>query len=421
MNKASLTTLGETPPTAKAQAVAEVLKNERLDAEVEMYPLARRLSPAPDGEELAEPTTGFWRRHRLFIVSVILPVLIGAGLLLFIPAPRYSSSTNFIVRSTGQNSAQTAAQSLAVTAAAPTINDETSAVNVYLTSRDIVDLLAKNDNLRNILSRSQGDFIFRYPTFWLPDNEEFLYRRFQWMATASIDRVSGVNTLEVNAFTPEDAQSLARAMLSYAETLVNRMNERLYQSQVSIVNHFVSEAQEDADAIEAELKGFRIASGSVDPNLVADSELDVIQGLTTQLAQVEASIKRELMLTSASPALAALHAKAQSYRDEIEKRNLEIAGASGSEAAKLRTYDQLMLRRDLANNVLADAEAQRANAREDAARQHLFIQIISQPKLEPDWARYPRVTLNLLALIAICLMVFQVLRKLRDFAWEHHL
>lgn len=299
--------------------------------------------------------------------------------------------------------------------------DETNAINAYLTSRDLVDQLAKDNHLREMLSRREADFVFRYPTFWLPDNKEFLFRRFQWMATAKLDPVTLMTTIEVNAFTPQDAQALAQAMLGYAEALVNRMNERFYQSQVAIADRYVAEAQKDLDAVEAELKAFRNASGSIDPNLVALSELNVVQGLATQLAQIEASISHELALKTASPQLAALRAQAQSYRDVIHDLTLEIAGGAGSEGVKLQSYDLLALQLVLAVQGLADAVGQRDQARQDAARQHLYVQRITQPNLPLDWARYPQVTLDLLVLLAICLGLFVVLRHLRDFALEHKL
>src|SRR5208283_4673693 len=126
------------------------------------------------------------------------------------------------------------------------------------------DQLAKIDNLREILSRPEGDFVFRYPTFWLPDDNEFLYQRFQWMADATVDSVTNISTIEVNAFRPEDAQALVKAMLGYAEAMVNQMNIRAYEDELAATNRFVAEAQKEVDAVEAELKAYRSASGSLD-------------------------------------------------------------------------------------------------------------------------------------------------------------
>jgi capsular polysaccharide transport system permease protein len=418
LNETSLTATVEGSSTANRRAESTVAESRSLVVEGEANPLGTQLPPPTDGEEPAKPRTGFWARYRLFIVSVVVPMLIGAGFLLFI-SPRYSSTATFIVRSIDRSASQPAVQSVVQGAGASIVSDETYAVNAYLASRDIVDLLVRNDRLLQILSRPEGDVFFRYPTPWLPDNKEFLYRRFQWMATADVDPVTDLSTIEVNAFTPHDAQALARAMLNYAEAFVNRLNERSYRSQLSVADRFVTEAQKNLEAIEAELKAFRNASGSVDPNLVAQSKLNVIEGLSQQLAQIEASIKQQRTLVSSSPTLAPLRAQAQSYRDEIDKEKLAIAGGPRSEAVKLQTYDQLTLRRDLAVKALAEAETQKAQARLDAERQHLYIQVVSQPSLAIDFARYPRITWDLLALLGICLAVYQVVRKLRDFAMEH--
>lgn len=408
-------------PASEPQATLPTPHSEPLPLEVELKPLPfrRELPGSLADVDRVGPEVGFWGRYGLFIMTVVLPMLVGAGFLLFIATPRYSSTASFVVRSTDQN-AQDALSSLVRQTSSTIATDETYAINAYLTSRDAVESLAKNDHLRAILNRPGADFAFRFPTFWLPDNSEFLYRRFQWMATAKVDSSTTISTIEVNAFTPEDAQGLARAMLGYAEGLVNRMNERLYRGQLDTAERFVVEAQKEVDAAEDQLEAFRNVSGSVDPNLVAQSKLRVIESISTQLAQVESTIAQQLSLTPTSPQIAALRAQAKSYRDEIQKRELEIAGASGSEAVKLQTYDQLTLQRDLAAKSLTDAATQREQAREDDQRQHLYIQLISQPNLSLDWARYPQTTLDLLVLLAICLTVFYVLRKLRDFAVEHH-
>jgi capsular polysaccharide transport system permease protein len=416
VNETRLTATATTDASAgSGKAVAVATEVGPVIAEVELKPLA---IPGDLALLPTEPAVGFWGRHRLFIGVVVLPMLIAAVYLIGIAAPRYSSSASFIVRSTTQQS-QDPLATIAQQSGETTVSDETYAVNDYLSSRDVVDLLAKNNELHAILSRPGADFLFRYPTFWLPDDNEFLYRRFQWMASANVDPVTNISTIEVNAFAPEDAQTLTRAMIGYAEALVNRMNERAYQDSLAMASYFVAEAQKDVDKIGAELQKFRNVSGSIDPNLVSQSKLKVIEGLSTQLAQIEATIAQQAAVTPTSPALTGLRAQAQSYRAEIEKRKLEIAGSTGSEASKLETYEQLTLRRDLAAKALEAAAAQRDQARKDAERQHLYIQMITQPNLSSDFARYPRVTLDLLVLLAICLAMFQLLRKVGEVAAEH--
>jgi capsular polysaccharide transport system permease protein len=420
LSESRLTATATTAPSASSsKAVAIATEVGPVVAEVELKPLAIPGElPLSSTEAIANPAVGFWGRHRLFIGVVVVPMLIAAAYLIPIAAPRYSSSASFVVKSTTQQSGDPLA-ALAQQSGQTIASDETYAVNAYLTSRDVVDQLAKNNELRAILNRPGADFLFRYPTFWLPDDNEFLYRRFQWMASAYVDPVTSISTIEVNAFSPEDAQTLTRAMIGYGEALVNRMNARAYQDSLAMANYFVAEAQKDVDKIETELQKFRNVSGSIDPKLVSQSKLKVIEGLSTQLAQVEATIAQQASVAPSSPTLTGLRAQAQSYRGEIEKRKLEIAGSTGSEASKLETYEQLTLRRDLAAKALQAAAAQRDQARQDAERQHLYIQMITQPNLSRDFARYPRVTLDLLVLLAICLAMFQLLRKVGQVAAEH--
>ena len=145
----------------------------------------------------------------------------------------------------------------------------------------------------------------------------------------------------------------------------------------------------------------------------------MIEGLSTELAHIEATIAQQTSMAPTSPFLAGLRAQAGSYREEIEKRKLEIAGSAGSEAVKLEQYEKLVLQRDLAAKALGAAEAERDLARQDTERQHLYVQLISRPNLSADFARYPRIALDLLVLLAVCLGVFQLLRMLGGVTAEH--
>ena len=455
----------------EASALTVVAPGGPVVVEVELTPLAvrRTLPPSSDQIESRRTQAGFWRGARLFSLTVVLPMLIGSLYLIVFAAPRFASSTSFIVRavassaplqtaaaaaaaigqqsvgavtapgrqpvgavtaagqttvvgqqptgaaaqetSAGQQTMASAVQQPGATGESTIAQEETYSINAYLTSRDVVDRLSKNNRLRAILSRPEGDFLFRFPNFWLPDNEEFLYQRFLWMVSARVDSYTMISTVEVNAFEPQDAQALATAMLEYAEGLVNQMNQRAYEDGIAAAERLVAEARKEFDAAEAQLKAYRNATGSIDPQAVGESKLKLIEALWTQLAQIQATIAQQRAITPTSPNLAPLEAQAESYREEIEKRKREIAGTSGSEVDKLATYEQLTTRASLAASALAFAVAQREQARQDAERQHFFIQVISRPNLSLDYARYPRVALDLAALLAICLATFHLLRK----------
>ncbi len=413
-----LVSSGAARTESREPAVVAVSEGGPVIAEVRLQPLTAHsplLPGAAAKPQVASSGRGGW--IWLFVITVLAPMALASTYFFGVAAPRYASTASFIVRSSSPQSDPLAA--LSQEGSGTIARDETSAVNAYLLSRDLVDQLARNNDLRAVLGRGGDDFLFRYPTFWLPNNNEYLFQRFQWMASAKVDPVTNISTIEVNAFSAQDAKAIAEAMLASAEALVNQMNQRAYQDDLANADRFVAEARKELDEVEAALKSHRNESGSVDPNLVAQSKLKVIEGLSTELAHVEAQVAQTAAVAPTSPTLAGLRAQADSYRKEIGKRKLEIAGSVGSEAAKLEKYEKLLLQRELAAKALGAAQAQRTQAVEDTQRQHLYVQLISRPNLSADFARYPRVLLDLAVLLVLCLGVFQLLRTLGGITAEH--
>ena len=413
-----------TEPSQAVRADAQVAAN-RGELAITPPPLVEiELRPSSIPAEFASrspepaPARSLWSRWGLFLVTVALPVAAASLYLFLVAAPRYVSSASFIVRETsiGREEALTALMQKAGMSVAL---DETHAVMAYLTSRDLVERLASEDDLRAILSRPRGDFLFRYPQFWQRDNSEHLYRRFLRMADVELDAGTQIVTIEVNAFTADDAQHIASAMVRHAEALVNQLNERAYQDAATGADNEFNETQARLNAAEDELQRFRTSSGSVDPSADSTAKLGVITGLSTDLARMTAQIAQQTALTPTSPSLAPLREQIQAYREEIEKRKLEIAGSSTSSATRLDGYERLTLLRDLAAKSLTAAARNRDDARQEARRQHLYLQLIAQPNLSRDFARYPNVVFDVSALLAICLMAFFTLRKLGDVAREH--
>jgi capsular polysaccharide transport system permease protein len=387
-------------------------------AEISLIPL--KLTGELTLPEPARPSIkpSFFRRHALFIVSVVVPVFATAFYLFVIASDRFASEASFVIRSTSGNSEVESVSALVQTKGTSRAADETYAVNEYLTSRDVLKLLAANDHLLEILNRPGADFVNKFPNFWSRKNGEQLYRRFQSMVRSEIDDTTGISTLEVTAFRPEDAHAIALALLSYAEMIVNRMNDRAYQDALTTANRFVDLAMKEVEDAEKQLSDYRNASGMVDPNSESDSTLKIIESLSIELAKTEATISQQMALAPNSPGITALREQARSYRDAISQRKLEIAGANASAASKLAKFEELILQRELAAKSLENAVASRDHARQDASEQHLYVQTIRSPNI-PDIAKYPRSLLYLFSTSVVCILVFSVLRALRGISLEH--
>jgi capsular polysaccharide transport system permease protein len=370
-----------------------------------------------DEQDAGDGRKPFFVRHALFMATVVLPLAIAALYYLLIASDRYVSEARFIVRSSAGNGVGGVA-TMIENQGLSRANDETYAVNDYVVSRDIVELLVRNNHLRDILARPEADAINRFPNFYSRDNKENLFERYKDMVQARIDSATGISTLKVAAFRADDATGLASAIIKYAEDLINRLNERAYDDAERYAQTIVDRERNDIGKIETDLTTFRNANGSVDPGKEAVAGFEMIGKMTTDLVLLEANLQQQLALSPGAPGIAALREKIRSYQEQIDKQKLDIVGGNRSLASKLAGYERLELDRELAARALGLAMINLAKAREDAQQQHLYLQTIVVPNVA-DYAEYPRRTLGMLLMLLVCLGLYATVRSLSSITLEH--
>jgi capsular polysaccharide transport system permease protein len=376
----------------------------------------------PYREEAAQPRR--WSaRARLFFGIVVVPTFLVAVYLFLIAAPRYLSEASFIVRSAATQGPQGsfgsgAAMSAASLSSAGAPGDFADAVNTYILSRDMVEQLEKGDALRSVLSRQESDFLFRFPNFYRRDDREQLYYHYLHMVTADLDTTSGISTVSVTTFRPEDSQKLLNALLQHAEELINRLNDRMMNDAESYAQSVVKRAQDQVVDVGLRLVEFRNSVGSVDPSRESATALDQIAQMTTGLAEMQASLQQQIALSPSSAAIPALRERIRTYQEQIEQEKLKIVGADRSLAAKLSEFEKLTLERQLAAREMESALAGLTAARQDAQRQHLYLQRITEPNLA-DEARFPRRVLGLTLAFALFLAIFVLVNSIYKGIIEH--
>lgn len=360
-------------------------------------------------------------RAKLFVGLVVLPTFVVAVYLFLIAAHRYVSEASFIVRSAAYQGAMAAGSSqAAVLAASRGAGDLADAVNTYIKSRDMVDQLERNDKLRQILSREEADFFYRFPNIYSRDNREELYKHFRTMVHVEYDKTSGISTIAAVTFRAEDSQALVNALIGHAEELINRLNERMVRDAEAYAQSVVARAQENLVDLGLRIVKFRNAVGSVDPSRESAVALEQIAKMTSELAEMQASLHQQVSLSPSSPAIPPLREKIRTYQEQIDREKLKIVGADRSLSGRLAEFEKLTLERQLAARQMDSALANLTAARQDAQRQHLYLQRITQPNLA-DEARYPRRFLTLAAAFGLFLAAFVVVNTVLKGFREHRI
>jgi capsular polysaccharide transport system permease protein len=356
-------------------------------------------------------------KARLFTWLVLAPTFAAAVYFFLFAAHRYVSEAGFLVRSSVYQGGSSVPQiGLGASHAGGDLAD---AVNTYMLSRDMMEQLDREDGLRDILSRGGWDFFFRFPVFWRRDNKEQLYRHYLRMVDAEVDKMNGINTITVRAFQPADSQRLAEAMLQHAEELINRLNVRMIRDAEAYAQSVVDRARDHVVEVALQLAAFRNSIGSVDPTRESAAALDQVAQMAMDLAETQATLQQQMALSPSSPALPSLRERIRTVREQMEKEKLKIVGSDRSLATKLADFEKLTLDRELAGREMDSALSSLTMARQDAQRQHLYLQRIAEPNLA-DEARYPLRLLGIALAFAAFFALFVVVNALYNGIREHH-
>ena len=267
--------------------------------------------------------------------------------------------------------------------------DDSNAVLDYLVSRDAVAGLEAALPLRKVYAREEADALARFPRPFMSDSFERLYWYYNDRVVVYPDTDTGIITIRAQAFRPDDAQAIARQLLTQAEALVNAMNARLEADTVTSAETAVAEATKVVLAAQEEVTRFRNSEIVVDPSENAVAQLSTITDLSGEVDEVLAQIAQSKRVSPANPAVSALKAKADAIAAQIAAEEKALAGSREAVADKVSAYERLMLLRTLADTSLQAATMSLDSAREDARRQHVFVEEIVAPNL-PDEPTEPQ-------------------------------
>jgi capsular polysaccharide transport system permease protein len=333
-----------------------------------------------------------WRARFIrwgFAAVVAAPTVLSAVYYGGLAAPRYESETQFIVRGIHSGNAAPGLEGLLQALGIARSTDDSNAILDYLVSRDAIAALETALPLRKMYGRAEADTLARFPRPFMSDSFERLFWYYNGRVSVYPDSDTGIITIQAQAFRPEDAQAIARQLLSQAEALVNAMNARLESDTVSSAERTVAEATKVVLAAQDKVTRFRNSEIVVDPSQNAVAQLGTITDLSGQVDQVLAQIAQSGKVQPSNPAVAALKAKADALTAQIAAEQKSLAGSREAVADKVSMYEHLTLLRSLADASLAAATASLDSARSDARRQHVFVEEIVAPNL-PDEPTQPQ-------------------------------
>lgn len=376
------------------------------------------LSSKPMAEALGSVTTHRPRRRRRrflawsFVLCVLVPIVTGGVYFAAIASDRYASTAGFAVRGVNASSGLDGIGALTGLASAGSTTSDSYIVMKYLKSRDIVERLQADMDLRAAFSDLAIDPLSRMP----PERTiEDVVHYWGDMVRTSFDSTSGIVNVEVQAFSAKEAQQIGALILQYTDELVNALSRAARQDSVRFADAEVIRAEDRLRAALQQIRSFREQERSINPAATAQLDIELVGGLEIRLIDLRARISSiQGSLNDDAPSLIALRRQAASLEAQIAERTAGIANtsaASGTEtnamSGLLATFEALDVEKTFAQQVYQSALSSLEQARAEADRQQRYLAVFTTPAI-PEDAIYPKRIQNIAMLMVIVISIWGI-------------
>lgn len=353
-----------------------------------------------------------------FFVTVFAPVT--AAILYFgiLASDVYVSETSFVVKSFDREAPVGIGSLLGSVAGLATSSDDVYAVQDYATSRDALAAINVGNLVRNMYSRPEISLVDRFAPFGLWDTHEDLYQYFRKHLEVETDSRSTMTKIRVRAYRPDDARHISTKLVELSEGLVNQLNTR---AQADLINQALDNqrnAEIRANEAALALSAYRIRNRIVDPEKQSALQLQLVSKLQDDLIASQSQLDQIRSIAPNSSQIASLEARVASLKRQIAGEAAAVTGGSTSFAGVTPAYQRLLLESQLADKLLASAISATEDARKEASRKRIYLEVVVKPGL-PDYATEPHRLRNIVAVLIIGLMLWGVTSMLVAGVREH--
>lgn len=357
------------------------------------------------------------RLKPLLWLTVILPTAFSTLYFGGYASDIYISESSFVVRSPKNQNALSGVGALLQGSGFSRAQDDTYTVQEYMRSRTALEQLQQTLPVRQFYE-TQGDLLSRFNGLGFNGSQEAFYEYFKGRLNVDFDSVAGIATLRIRAFNADEGQQINQHLLQLGESLINRLNERARTDTIEFAEQAVEKAEKSVKETADALTRYRVKHKFVDLPAQSSAQLSIISNLNSELIRVETQLAQLLSITPDNPQVSALQQRQKSLQKQLEQQSKALSGSGNSIATQAADYQRLVLDYDLAQQQLTTAMTSLINTRNEADRQQLYLEVISQPS-KPDWAVEPHRLYNILATLIIGLMLYGILSLLLASVREH--
>lgn len=320
-------------------------------------------------------------------IAAVFFVLPSAALtlyLVFFSADQYQVESRFAVRQLSTPMGDILAS---LGGGASGTRSEAALLAKYISSEGMVRDLQSDVDIGTLYSVS-GDFLARFD----PRNPiEYLASYWKWKVSVTEDSSTGLITMKIAAFNPDDAVRISNAVIARASMLVNSLSEQNKASVLELAQKRLDRARDRLSQVSGQMAQLRNKTGVLDSGEQSKGQATLVSTLELELAKLKATRTSLSALSNDSIKIRVLETQTASLEQQIDIEKAKMTGlGSGKVLSGVMTdFERLQVDQDVVRKEFTDAAAAFEDARIGAERQEIYLSIFMRPTL-PESSTYPR-------------------------------
>ncbi len=384
---------------AKSNQKAEVV------AELKANSMPSFISSDPSIQEHRQHSIKIWRRS--WVWFVLLPFLLSACYFGLIASDRYVGEAKVIVKQADSNT--TADFGIALLGAGMSSGDkDAQLVRQYILSLDMLHQVDALLSLRDHYQSENADILSR---LWDSESQEDFLAYYRKHIAVDYDEISGVLTIRAQAFTPEFAQLIVKAVLQFSEEAINQIGHQLATEQVNFVKNELDLAAEHLKKSKKQILEFQEKYQLFSPEQESGAKLTMVNELEAELTRHKAELNNlRSYINDTAADVVALKAKIGSLEHQLLIERKKLVGDKSNNFSEVNArHADLLLDLGFATDLYKGSLMSLEQARIEAYRKLKYLVVIDSPSLAEE-AEFPRRLYNLVSILVVLLLSYGAMK-----------
>lgn len=324
------------------------------------------------------------------LICIALPIGLAGWFYATIAANQFISEFKLSLRGPERSDPGTTAMAVGI---GPSALDA-FVVTELINSRQMVTDVGRVVDLRKIFASPNADFYYRLRT---PATQEDLIDHWKKVVAAHFDMLTGIVTVSVRTFSPEESLLVARAIAKAADEAVFRMSERARQDMVRFADEDVKRAEGGMQKARLALRDFRVQEQIMDATKTAAASTDLVSQYRAELSRLYQQLSAlGTQLAASSPQIQQLKTQITATEREIGRLSKAVGegvtrNTSELSPTVLAQFDSLAADLQISEKVYGSALEGRQRAQANADRRTSYVTLFVEPSL-PDASLFPQRT-----------------------------